>query len=78
MDNNLFGEFNADGSVKREPKICAASGRPLHGVDSTSRGRVKGTRFFFRWRAGANMTQARREELAAMVQRAAAPVKDKE
>jgi len=78
MDEQLFGEFNTDGSVKREPQICAASGRQIATLTTTTRGRIKGTRFFFRWRAGTVMTPERRAELAAMVQSAPAPVKDKE
>jgi hypothetical protein len=46
-EQTIYGEYNADGSVKSDPMVCVVTGANLRGVHS-KRVRISGTRYFYR------------------------------
>ncbi len=62
----VLGEYNPDGSIKREPILCAVTGRKVFDSTPTVKARVPGTNYFYRTITNSQMTEARLAELVAL------------
>lgn len=63
----VLGEYNPDGTIKREPVVCAVTGRRVVASTPTVKARIPGTDYFYRTIALAQMTEERLKELKALI-----------
>lgn len=73
----MFGQYNADGTLKEDVQVCALTGRETAPGDAMVR--VAGTPYFYRVKsfALAQLTPERRAEIEAAVPKPASSSKSK-